>query len=226
MLAIPKILLVDDDPIIHTIVENCLGPLIELHGAESKKTAFQLVEKHVYEIIIIDLHLEDAHGLSLVKELKEIPNSKNSILAIITADEGIQEEIEGHKLGIHEYLKKPVNPTLLKTIIEKNIKRQYDSAEETIKKGDLVIDLRRVSVQNKGTLVELTQKEFKLLLKLVQNEGRVLSREQLMQSAWSDQTESLERSVDMHISTLRKKLDSSGEFIKTVRSTGYVFEMS
>ena len=154
----------------------------------------------------------------------------SSKIFILTADKTTQMEVEGHMIGIDEYIKKPIIPDLFKAIADKHLKSLTERKSTNLSYGNISVDLSSliVSLMNGETLEEvtLTSKEFQILVSLIQNSGEVLTRESLYNSIWHKQTDNLQRTLDMHVSSLRKKLGGAGRYIKTIRSEGYKIDLS
>jgi two-component system alkaline phosphatase synthesis response regulator PhoP len=147
---------------------------------------------------------------------------------MLTAKSQESDKVVGLELGADDYVTKPFSPKELMARIKAVLRRvkEKDKLPDKLKMGDITIDLSKISVEVKGKPVELTAKEFELLKALVKARGRVLSRDQLLNAVWGlDESMNIEtRTVDVHITTLRKKLKSASNLIVTVKNYGYRFE--
>jgi two-component system alkaline phosphatase synthesis response regulator PhoP len=165
--------------------------------------------------------------MTLIKEFKSLGLLENKKIFILTSEKAVEQEIEGHRIGVDEYIRKPINPKVFRAMTEKNALKLSHQNDDILKVGNLNISLSSLKVtlgeDNQENEVDLTGKEFKILVTLVRNKGNVMSREQLYQSIWEKETDNLQRTLDMHVSTLRKKLGEYGSCIKTIRSVGYKF---
>ena len=229
MVGMQRVLLIDDDVDIFKLVEKSLEGLFQVDYAPTSTSASNLMTQNNYSVVIVDLYLESEYGITLIKEFKTQGLLENKKIFILTSEKAIDQEIEGHRIGVDEYIRKPINPQVFRAITEKNIVKLSNQSDDVLKIGDLNISLSSLKVtlgnENSEKEVDLTGKEFKILVSLVRNKGNVMSREKLYESIWEKESDSLQRTLDMHVSTLRKKLGDYGGYIKTIRSIGYKFEV-
>lgn len=229
MVGMQRVLLIDDDVDIFKLVEKSLEGLFQVDYAPTSTSARNLMVQNNYSVVIVDLYLENEYGITLIKEFKAQGLLENRKVFILTSEKAIDQEIEGHRIGVDEYIRKPINPQVFMAITEKNIVKLSNQNDDILKVGDLNISLSSMKVTLGNEIsekeVDLTGKEFKILVSLVRNKGNVMSREKLYESIWEKESDSLQRTLDMHVSTLRKKLGDYGGCIKTIRSIGYKFEV-
>ncbi|MCO4793234.1 MAG: response regulator transcription factor [Bacteriovoracaceae bacterium] len=229
MSVLSNVLIIEDDEDIFKIVEKSLEGLFSVDHAETSEVGRTLLKSKKYEIVIVDLYLEDEYGIKLIKEFNTENLLEGKKVFILTGEHAVSQEIEGHRIGVDEYIKKPINPQVFRAIVEKNAMKLKGKNEDELKIGALNISLSALKVtlgdQELEEEVDLTGKEFKILVNLVKNQGLVMSREKLYESIWDKESDSLQRTLDMHVSTLRKKLGAYGKHIKTIRSIGYKFEV-
>lgn len=221
-----RLLLIDDSEEIHVIVKKTLSDLCEITSAYSLKEARSVFEKTSFEIVIIDLIMGDQNGMDLLKEFKDHDSATaHTRFFIMTGKDSTVDEAQGHNYGVDEYLKKPMDREVLKAIVRKNLKLVKDSAPEVIDRPPFYIlpDNHQAFILIDGSREELqlTVKEFKLLAKLVSNPDKTFSREDLFAQVWDNDSNSTFRTIDMHVSSLRKKLKEHGQLIKTVHQVGY-----
>lgn len=180
------------------------------------------------DLIILDLMLPGLNGLELCKILKRDDKTANFPIIMLTAKSQEADKVVGLELGADDYVTKPFSPRELVARVKAVLRRKnpVSTGEEIFKAGSLELDLAKHIVQIKGKAVELTFKEFDLLKTLMEANGRVLSREFLLEHVWGyDQSLNIEtRTVDMHVGQLRKKLKMESERIVTVKNVGYRFE--
>jgi DNA-binding response OmpR family regulator len=230
MTALSKILLIDDDAAIHKLLERVLEENYKVYNAATGVIAEQMIKEDKFDIVIFDLYLEHENGMSILKEFQSKNLIENSKIFILTSDRTTEMEIEGHSIGIDEYVKKPIVPEVFKAIVDKHVKSLSESNNTNLSYGNISVDLSSLIVSlNSGEVskeVTLTSKEFQILVSLIQNAGEVLTRESLYNSIWHKQTDNLQRTLDMHVSSLRKKLGDTGRYIKTIRSAGYKIDMA
>lgn len=221
-----KILLIDDSDDIHQIVKKTLSDFCEIISSYSFSDGLMKFAKEEYAIVIIDLNLDDKNGMDLLKEFKTAPS--DSRFFIMTGKDSINDELLGHTYGVHEYIKKPVNRDILKVIVQKNLKiLAHDTASEIIVAPFHIFPAEhKVLMTNEMGIkqeLQLTVKEFKILVKLVSHPDKPFTREELFNQIWESDSESTFRTIDMHVSSLRKKLGASGHLIRTVHQVGYKF---
>lgn len=221
-----RVLLIDDSDEIHQIVKKTISDICEVVSSYSFSDGLKKFEKEEFSIVIIDLNLDDKNGMDLLKEFKSYPS--NSRFFILTGKDSTNDELLGHTYGVDEYIKKPVNRDILKVIIQKNLKVLSHAAAEELNVHPFHIlpnEFKATMTLEKGKKEELTLtvKEFKILVKLVANPDKAFSREDLFNQIWESESESTFRTIDMHVSSLRKKLGPYGVLIKTVHQVGYKF---
>lgn len=223
-----RCLLIDGSEEIHLLIKKTLFDICEVSSALNFSEARKLFETRNFEIVIIDLMLDDQNGMDLLKEFKESSGiNKNTRFFIMTGKDSPIDEAQGHNFGVDEYLKKPVDREVLKAIVRKNLKLLKDESPSVIDEPPFYIlpDNHQAFTVHDGKReeVQLTVKEFKLLVKLVSNPDKTFSREDLFAQVWDNDSNSTFRTIDMHVSSLRKKLKDHGSMIKTVHQVGYKF---
>jgi two-component system OmpR family response regulator len=225
----PHILIVDDDLQIRKLLGRYLaGEGFRVTLASDKRTLEAALESNDIKLIVLDVMLPDGSGLEICRDMR----TENSLIPIIllTALKEDVDRIIGLEIGADDYLGKPFNPRELAARIRAVLRRQTDagriahtSREYRFEGFSLQTGLRRV-VDSSGGLLELTSAEFDLLLALVARSGRVLSREYLLDATNHGDGDTFDRSVDVLLSRIRRKLgDVQFRLIKTVRNGGYVF---
>jgi len=226
MSAKPRILVVDDEPETIELVKFNLRQAgfdvaAALDGAEAiKKSRAQLPS-----LIVLDLMLPEVDGLEVCKMLRRDASTAAIPILMLTAKAAELDRVLGLELGADDYVTKPFSPRELVLRIKKLLERgQAKTAEpETMKFGDLLIDLPRHLVTVRGKRIELTATEFKLLTVLAQRRGRVQSRDTLLRDVWDYNSLVDTRTVDTHMRRLREKLGPAAKHLDTVRGVGYRF---
>lgn len=224
-----KILLIDDDVELHRIVKLSLTPPIELDCAISAEVALNLLEKKTYDMLIIDINLEETTGFKFMDYLKQNNIAVDATKIMLTGSRKIEDEVFSHKLLVDDFIQKPIRPLVFEAMIDKHLKKRGSS--DVWSRGCLMIDVNTMKVtgKNKETNdkvdIVLTPKEFKILVKLIRHPGTIFSREQIFEDIWRNEDESYLRSVDTHISGLRKKIVDYGVNLISVRSVGYKIEL-
>jgi two-component system, OmpR family, response regulator CpxR len=225
-----QILIIDDDVALCELVTEYLEP----HGFEIKTVhrgdqGAELALSEKFSLVVLDVMLPGLSGFEVLRRIRT--ESKVPVL-ILTARGDDVDRIVGLEIGADDYLPKPFNPRELLARIRAILRRsQTDSAREsnqpeTLAAGDVELDLGTRVVRRAGEVVELTAVEFDLLEKLLGAAGRIITREELSKDVLGRSTSPFDRSIDMHISNLRKKLGhhlGDVERIKTVRGVGYIY---
>jgi len=218
------ILLVDDEASIVQLAKLYLereGFRIQAVGDGLK--ALEMVQSARPDLVVLDIMLPGIDGLEVCRRLRAKKNPA-AILMLTARDEDI-DKILGLELGADDYMTKPFNPRELvarvKAILRRSERMAAESTEEAIHLGDLVIDPARREVTCQGKPIDLRTQEFEVLLVLIKHCSLVLSREQLLNLAWGYDFFGQTRTVDVHISQLRRKLAASTVRIETVTGVGY-----
>lgn len=219
------IYIVEDDESIREIETIALkNSGHEVCAFEDAKAFYRRIEAVIPDLLVLDVMLPDSDGNAIVKKLRMMQETQKLPIIMVTAKTAEVDLIRGLDNGADDYLKKPFSVMELITRVKALLRRCEGEKEELLKLGEIEIDNVRHKCEVNGQVVELTFKEHELLKYLIVNKGIVLSREQIMQSVWGTEFEGESRTVDMHIKTLRHKLQTAGEHIKTVRNVGYVAE--
>jgi two-component system response regulator QseB len=216
-----RILLIEDDPQLGRATQIGLeqgGDAVDwVTSAERGHTAVRL---HEYSCILLDLGLPDQDGMSALAALRD--KGYTGAVLIVTARDQLAERIRGLDAGADDYVVKPFDLDELAARIRSACRRSAGRVREQLVHGDLALDVAARQVTKSGQPVALTTKEFGILLLLIENAGRVLSREQLEQNlyGWGEELES--NAVQVHIHHLRKKLHR--DLIRTVHAVGYCID--
>jgi two-component system phosphate regulon response regulator PhoB len=223
------ILVVDDEKDILNLITHQLGKAgFKTIPASDGTTALSMARKSHPDLILLDLLLPDLEGTEVQKLLKQHPETKGIPVIMVTAKGEEVDKIVGLELGADDYITKPFSVRELVLRVKAVLKRVKGQGEEKkeIKIGDLTIDPKGYKVWVKKESVPLTATEFKLLLELIENRGKVMTRDTLLNNVWGYSYEGYSRTVDTHIRRLREKLGKAGEYIETLRGIGYSFRES
>ncbi|MEH7331458.1 response regulator transcription factor [Neobacillus drentensis] len=230
-----KILVVDDEQSIVTLLQYNLEQAgFEVITAMDGEKGKQLAEIESPDIIVLDLMLPKLDGMEVCKQLRQ--EKIMTPILMLTAKDDELDKILGLELGADDYMVKPFSPREVIARVKAILRRtqvQQDTSEESGKEesqiliGNLLIHPEKYEAYFKENLIELTLKEFELLLYLAQNKGRVLTRDQLLSAVWNYDFAGDTRIVDVHISHLREKIEEDTKkpaYIKTIRGLGYKLE--
>ena len=222
------ICILEDDDNIREIenfaLKNC-GFVTE--PAASAKEFWEIMEHKIPQLILLDIMLPDEDGISILTKLKKNPEWKKVPVILVTAKTSEMDKVKGLDTGADDYISKPFGVLELISRVKAVIRRSdrsKGSAGEVLKIGELVLDEQKHEVYARGQEVSLTFKEFELLSYLMKNRGLVLSRDKILNTIWNYEYEGESRTVDVHIGSLRQKLGTCGDFIKTIRGIGYKIE--
>ena len=220
-----SILVIDENASELLTCQKALQEIAVVLQVSSAKAAFDRMQKYALpDLVIVDLALSGTNGFEVLMSIKTAERTKNIPVIMVTAKTSEMDLVGGIEDGADDYLKKPFSVMELISRVKALIRRTSAVDDETIVLGEIVINNDRHSCSVSGREVVLTYKEYELLKYLIINKGNVLSREQIMNRVWGTDYEGETRTVDMHIKTLRHKLNDAGERIKTVRNVGYVIE--
>lgn len=216
-----RLLIVDDDPKFRSYISNGLSESgIECETAGDGETAKAVLKSDPkgFDLILLDVMMPAKTGWDLLLELRE--QGRETPVIFVTARDSVEERVKGLRLGADDYVIKPFAFSELLARIEAVIRRRRSLAP--IEVGDLRLDLAKRQVNRSGKLVELSPREFDLLLALTRAGGKVLSRADLLRDVWSIEFDPGTNVVDVHIGRLRRKLGrEGGPLIHTVRGEGY-----
>ena len=196
----------------------------EVCAFENAGSFYKKMEELLPDLLVLDVMLPDSDGNTIVKKLRTKQQTAKLPIIMVTAKTAEIDMVKGLDNGADDYIKKPFSIMELISRVKALLRRCEGEKEETLTLGSIVIDNVRHKCEVDGEVVELTYKEHELLKYLLVNKGIVLSRDRIMLSVWGTEFEGESRTVDMHIKTLRQKLKTEGEHIKTVRNVGYVAE--
>ncbi|MFW6298920.1 MAG: response regulator transcription factor [Bacillota bacterium] len=216
-----KILVVEDELSIQKMIEYDLKQLgYTVHLAEDGQEGLKKATNEHYDIIILDLMLPLKSGFEIAEKLNQSPNKP--YIMMLTAMDDEYNTIKGFDAGADDYITKPFSPRELTARVKAVLKRQKQSRNVgKITYETIVMDLDRYEVYVDGEPVNLTLKEFDLLHHFIDNQGKVLSRDSLLNTLWGYTYDGDTRVVDVHIFNLREKIGLLQERIKTVRGIGY-----
>ena len=191
----------------------------------SSKEFFKKLDEILPDLVLLDVMLPDESGYDIIKKLRLNSATKRLPVIMVTAKSTELDMIKGLEDGADDYIKKPFSVMELITRVKALLRRTGSSDEEKlIGIGSLFIDDEKRVAYVDDKPVELTYKEYELLKYLALNRGIVLTRDNIMDRIWSTDYEGESRTLDVHIKTLRHKLGTAGNYIKTVRNVGYFMD--
>ena len=222
------IYILEDDRNIREIEEIALKNAdYEVVSVETAAEFGKRLKERVPDLLLLDLMLPDADGLRLVTQLRQNVMTMSLPVIMVTAKTTEIDKVRGLDSGADDYLTKPFSVMELISRVKALLRRSMKGLKErVITIGEISLDVERRKVTVAGERCELTYKEYELLKLLMNNAGIVTPREEILSKVWETDFEGESRTIDMHIKTLRQKLGSSANRIKTVRNVGYLFETS
>ena len=220
-LAMAKILIVDDEEKIREMI----GKYAKHEGydvclARDGLEALELFKKDDFDVVVLDVMMPNMDGFVTLKKMKEI---KEVHCIFLTALGEESDRLYGFDAGGEDYVTKPFSPKELMARI-KVILRRYCKDSEIISADNLIMDINAHKVTIDGEKVELPNKEYELLLLLLKNKGKALTREYIINTIWGYEYDSEDRTLDTHMKLLRKDIGEYGKYITTIRGVGYRFE--
>lgn len=226
---ISKILLVEDEPgLVMTIRDRLEEERYEVEVAEDGEVGYEKALKSAQDLIILDLMLPKKGGLDICRDLRQ--QGVETPIIMLTAKGQVVDKVLGLKLGANDYMQKPFEMMELLARIEVQLRKKTsekkNSGSGVVGFGDIEINFQSIEVKKEGETISLSSKEFQLLKFMVENEGVILSRDQLLNEVWGYDAVPSTRTVDVHIAWLRQKLEDDSRYPKhilTVHGFGYKF---
>jgi DNA-binding response OmpR family regulator len=220
-----RIWVVEDEPDIADLVAHHVRRerfQVEIfHDGES---FLESVGGEVPDLVILDLMLPGINGLDICKILRGDERTRTVPIIMLTAKGTETDIVLGLELGADDYVVKPFSVSELMARIKAVLRRTEQSGDEVITVNGLSVDPESFDVKVDGASVELTYAEFRILSLLIARPGRVYTRQQIIDGIWDDYRVVTSKTVDVHVTHLRKKLGRYGNYVKTVRGVGYKFE--
>ena len=223
-----RILVVDDEEDLCEILKfNLENEGYEVDTANSAEEALKM-DISSYHLLLLDVMMGEISGFKMASMLKKDKKTAHVPIIFITAKDTENDTVTGFNLGADDYISKPFSLreviARVKAVLRRTVTPETEKAPEQITYQTLVIDITKKKVSIDGEEVALTKKEFEILFLLLQNKGRVFSREDILARVWSDEVYVLDRTIDVNITRLRKKIGIYGKRIVTRLGYGYCFE--
>ena len=219
-----KVLVVDDEERMRKLISDFLKikgyETVEAGDGEEAIDVF-FADKEI-ALIILDVMMPKMDGWEVLKTVRE--HSKVPVI-MLTARTEETDELKGFEYGADEYISKPFSPKILVARVEAILRRSGVNQDEVVRVGGIEVDKSAHSVKIDGKEIELSFKEYELLLYFIENEGIALSREKILNNVWNYDYFGDARTIDTHVKKLRAKMGTKGDYIKTVWGMGYKFEV-
>lgn len=221
------IYLVEDDESIRNMMMYTLEASgFEVKGFKDGKSYFQAMLMNHPDLVMLDIMLPDMDGIEILKKMKKDSDMKEIPIIMASAKGTEYDKVIGLDLGADDYLAKPFGMMEMVSRVKAVLRRTKPNPEQMVlQAGNLELDLGAHIVKVHGQRVQLTLKEYELLRLFMENINRVFTREQLLSNIWESDYFGETRTVDVHVGTLRTKLQDCGSYIRTVRGVGYRMEI-
>ncbi|MEE1232102.1 MAG: response regulator transcription factor [Phocaeicola sp.] len=223
-----RILVVDDEEDLCEILKFNLE--IEGYDVDTANSAEEALKLDLpkYNLLLLDVMMGEISGFKMARMLKKNPETANIPIIFITAKDTENDTITGFNLGADDYISKPFSlrevQARVKAVLRRTSTNGAEEKPQLLQYQGLSIDIEKKKVCIDAQEVALTKKEFEILLLLMQNKGRVFSREDILSKVWQDEVYVLDRTIDVNITRLRKKIGAYGKYIVTRLGYGYCFE--
>ncbi|HZL33660.1 MAG TPA: response regulator transcription factor [Tepidisphaeraceae bacterium] len=220
------ILVIDDEKdLIEMLQYNLEREGYDVIAAHDGQSGLEVATKHRPDLVVLDLMMPGIDGLQVCQRLRSDPKASRMPIIMLTAKATEADRIVGLELGADDYITKPFSPREVVARVKAVLRRAASQAEapQVIRNGDLAIDLHGHEVLFRGERVPLTATEFKILQFLAGRPGRVFSRDEIIDAALNNDQAVFDRTVDVHITAIRRKLGPGAAHIETVRGFGYKF---
>ena len=222
-----RILVVDDEEDLCEILKfNLEMEGYQVDTANSAEEALKL-DLPSYNLLLLDVMMGEISGFKMASMMKKNKDTAGIPIIFIIAKDTENDTITGFNLGADDYISKPFSLREVIMRVKAVLRRTANvqtREQEQLQYRDLVIDIPKKKVTISGEEISLTKKEFEILLLLLQNQGRVFSREDILAKVWHDEVYVLDRTIDVNITRLRKKIGNYGKYIVTRLGYGYCFE--
>ena len=219
-----KILVVDDESRMRKLVKDFLNragyQVLEAGDGEEAVDVFFSTKG--IDLLVLDVMMPRMDGWEVVREIRKVSEVP---IIMLTAKDQENDELQGFDLGVDEYISKPFSPKILVARIEAILRRTRQQDGEVLKAGGIVLDeaAHMVTIDDKS--IDLSFKEFELLSYFMKNEGRALTRENILNQVWNYDYFGDARTIETHVKKLRNKMGSKGAYIRTIWGMGYKFEV-
>lgn len=223
-----RILVVDDEKDLCEILKFNLE--IEGYEVDTANSAEEALKLNIanYHLLLLDVMMGEISGFKMASILKKDKETAHLPIIFITAKDTENDTITGFNIGADDYISKPFSLrevcVRVKAVLRRTTSAQKDLPEEILSYKGLVLNLSKKKMTIDGREVALTKTEFEILVLFLRNKGRVLSREEILKKVWHDEVFVLDRTIDVNITRLRRKIDTYGKYIVTRQGYGYCFE--
>jgi two-component system alkaline phosphatase synthesis response regulator PhoP len=221
-----RILLIEDEEDIAALIKlQAEVSGYKLHVEVDGINGYRAIEREKPDLVILDIMLPGQNGFDVCRKMKSNPDLKNIPVIIVTAKREELDVVLGLELGADDYVAKPFSPKVLFSRIKAVLRRgkEPEKAPKILTFGEFTLEVDRYLLRKADKILTITLSEFGILRRLLANRGKVLTRNQLLDDIHNDDAFIVDRNIDVHIASLRKKLGPNFDWIETVRGVGYRF---
>ncbi len=217
-----KIMVIEDDPdICEILAYNLKIEDFDVEVFHNGQRGLDAIFKEPPDLVLLDVMLPGKSGIEIARTIRKEEHTSNLPIIMITARSEEMDILHGLEQGADDYITKPFRPKEVIARVKALLRRHLRDEDKIYQYGDLIVNFSKHQVMAKDEIVDLTPKEFLLLKALIQANGRVLSRDKLLDQVWGFDYYGDPRTVDVHIRRLRQKLDLWSDFVETVKGFGY-----
>lgn len=222
-----SLLLIEDEEDIAALIKlqaDLAG--FKLHVETDGINGYRAIEREKPDLVILDLMLPGQNGLDILRKMKHSADLKNISTVILSAKNEELDVVLGLELGADDYVSKPFSPKILFSRVKAVLRRgkEPQKLSKTVTFGEFTLEIDRYLLRKKDKYIPVTLSEFGILRRFLANRGKVLTRNQLLDDVQNDDAFIMDRNIDVHIASLRKKLGPNFHWIETVRGVGYRFK--
>lgn len=226
----PKLLIVEDDRALSEVIRyNFLHGGFEVFQAFDGQDGLNQARLRLPEVVLLDVMIPVLDGIEVCRKLRASEETRNQLIVMVTAKGEETDQLVGFSVGADDYVIKPFSVKVLLERVKALLRRRSSAAkneDEVVTAHGVTVDRLRHRVAVDGKSIDLTPSEFRLLETLIRQPGRAFDRSELIDAALGEDTLVLERTIDVHVRGLRKKLGDKAEAVETVRGVGYRFRES
>ncbi len=224
-----KVLVVEDSTELYEFIEEALLPIgVKTVFAATLKDAKEILKKSEFDLFLLDIYLPDGDGFDFFSYTRALEAFRDTPVIFLSSSDDIRSKLSAFTLGAEDYILKPCHPLELRARVEARLKKMRESSKEktSFSAGPLLFDVPKqvVRVQETEESIDLTPREFRILLFLAKRKEVVLSREVILNGVWGSNIRVVDRVVDAHIYTLRRKLGKLSRIIRSIPGEGYTFD--
>ncbi|MEC7275495.1 MAG: response regulator transcription factor [Bdellovibrionota bacterium] len=221
-----KIIVIDDDQDILALVKHSLSRDFEVAFADTVSAGERLIAQGDYDLVILDENLPDGFGTELLQRVKSTDGKEDIPIVMLTQRKELKDKLNAFEAGADDYISKPFEPLELLARVNARLRGTNPKNSNLLEREDLKLDLTNqhlTLIKEEGEEeISLTPIEFKILYQLAREEGVVRSRADLLETVWGKNQNVIDRTVDQHVSKLRKKLEGSRMTVKSLHKKGYL----